>query len=90
MRLSEYPHVVVRIACSKCSRKGRYRLARLADKYGAEATMPAVLAQLAADCKHRDVRHRVTNYCGAFFVNLGGNGPPNEPADARPNLRVVR
>lgn len=67
MRLSEYSYVTVRIACSKCPRKGRYRLARIADKYGSEMTMPAVLAQLAADCKHRDVRHRVTNYCGALF-----------------------
>lgn len=87
MRLSDYPYVVVRIACSKCPRKGRYRLARLADRYGAETTMPAVLSQLAGDCKQRDVRLRVTNFCGAHFVDMGGR-PPDEPPPAV-RLRIV-
>ena len=32
--LAHYPFVVVRIACRVCSRRGSYRLARLAAKYG--------------------------------------------------------
>lgn len=90
MRLSDYPYVTVRIVCSQCSRKGAYRLARLADRYGAETTLPAVLAQLAGDCKHRDVRLRITNYCGAYFPDLGGRTPPDEPAETKPRLRIVR
>src|ERR1700685_1153708 len=36
--LAHYPFVVVRIACRVCSRKGSYRLARLAAKVGPEVT----------------------------------------------------
>ena len=38
-RLALYPFVVVRIGCRQCSRKGAYRLARLAAKYGPEITL---------------------------------------------------
>ena len=89
MRLSEYPMSIVRIACSKCSRRGAYRLARLANRYGAECTIPALLAQLAGDCKHRDVRFGSADYCGAFFPDLGAR-PPDEPITARPAPKVVR
>lgn len=90
MRLSEYPYITVRIACSRCSRKGSYRLARLADRYGAETMLSTVLAQLAGDCRHRDVRLRVTGYCGAFFPDLDDRTPPDRPAEAKPPLRIVR
>ena len=89
MRLSEYPYVKVRIACSKCSRKDCYRLARLADRYGAETALPAVLYQLAADCKQRDQCFRFSNFCGAFFPDIGTH-PPDKTTDAGPRLRVVR
>jgi len=48
--LSSYPYVVVRIACRRCTRKGSYRLARLAAKYNAEIPMMELLAHLAGDC----------------------------------------
>jgi hypothetical protein len=32
--LAYYPYVVVRIGCDRCTRKGAYRLARLAAKFG--------------------------------------------------------
>ncbi len=50
--LSSYPYVTVRRACSMCPRQGSYRLARLADKYGAEIPMAQLLAYLAGDCKY--------------------------------------
>lgn len=90
MRLSEYPYVTVRVACSKCPRKGAYRLARLAERYGASITMPAVLSHLAADCASRDVRFGSANFCGAHFPDMPGSRPPDSPADAVPRLRVVR
>jgi hypothetical protein len=34
-----------------CSRRGQYRLARLAAKYGAEIDMRDLLEYLAGDCK---------------------------------------
>ena len=92
MRLSEYPYVVVRIGCSKCSRKGAYKLARLADRYGAEAEIQAVLSQLAGDCAQRDVRLCVHDFCGAFFPDLSGGGSPDMPraAPTKPKLRAVK
>src|SRR5208283_5263572 len=51
------PNVVVRIGCRRCTRKGSYRLARLAAKYGAEIPMMELLAHLAGDCAIWDTRH---------------------------------
>ncbi|HEY1243907.1 MAG TPA: hypothetical protein VGF29_03655 [Hyphomicrobiaceae bacterium] len=41
--LATYPHVVIRIACRRCKRRGSYRLARLAERYGANTTIEALL-----------------------------------------------
>jgi hypothetical protein len=49
--LSSYPYVTVRLACRRCSRSGSYKLARLADKYGAEIRITDLLGFLAGDCK---------------------------------------
>ena len=91
MRLSEYPYVVARIGCSNCSRHGSYRLARLADRYGAEMALPHLLELLSADCPKRE-RAKVAIYdrCGAYLPDVGGTRPPDEPGAARPRLRVVR
>lgn len=35
-RLVDFPYVLVRLRCDTCKRAGAYRLARLAEKYGAE------------------------------------------------------
>ena len=80
MRLSEYPHVVVRIACSRCARKGQYRLARLSDRYGSEVEMSTLLTQLAGDCRFRDPRRGSADFCGAFFPDLYGPQPPDRPS----------
>ena len=37
--LAHYPFVVVCIRCRMCARKGSYRLARIAAKYGPEITL---------------------------------------------------
>jgi len=68
--LSSYPYIVVRIACRRCTRKGSYRLARLAAKYGAEIPMMELLAHLAGDCAIWDTRHPGAPRCGAYFVDL--------------------
>ena len=91
MWLSSYPYVIVRVACSRCPRHGSYRLARLADRYGAEAGMHTVLTMLSADCKLAERGRPGIDRCGAFFPDLGGARPPDQPApSARPKLRVVR
>ena len=49
-KLSDYPWVVVRIECVLCPRKGAYRLARLAARYGPEQSLEGLLADMAHDC----------------------------------------
>jgi hypothetical protein len=42
-RLRDYPYIVVRLACRECPRMGRYRLAVLAERFGADADLATVL-----------------------------------------------
>ena len=94
MRLSEYPYVIVRVTCAKCARQGRYRLARLADRYGSEIELPNLLGHLAADCERRDPHRFTYDFCGAFFPDArGGPRPPDQPPAMLPahaRLKVVR
>ncbi len=90
MRLSSYPYVVVRIACSKFPRQGAYKLARLADRYGAETEMVRLLQQLAGDCKLSVCRRPGIDVCGAFFPDINPQLPPGASASGRPKLRAVK
>lgn len=45
--LAQWPWVVVRLDCVLCTRKGCYRLARLAARYGPEQGMDGLLRDLA-------------------------------------------
>jgi hypothetical protein len=56
--LAHYPFVVVRIRCRVCARKGSYRLARIAAKYGPEISLRDLLAD-AYPARHRPVRRMV-------------------------------
>ena len=89
--LSSYPYVVVRIGCRRCTRKGSYRLARLAAKYGAEIPMMELLAHLAGDCAIWDARHPGAPRCGAYFVDLEFPAPPpDRPTEGMRRLRLVK
>ena len=46
-RLRDYPFVVVRFACRECPRLGRYRLAVLAERFGADGRRPVAALKLA-------------------------------------------
>lgn len=88
--LTPFPYVVVRLDCTLCGRKGRYRLARLADKYGASCTLKELLKLLAGDCKYRGrPRHPIRPGCGARFKDLEGldRSPPEMPPTR--SLRLV-
>lgn len=50
-RLSDYPAVTVNVSCKLCPRRGRYKLTRLAARFGPDATLDDVLAKLAAPRK---------------------------------------
>jgi hypothetical protein len=89
--LSSYPYVMVKLACRRCSRSGSYKLARLADKYGAEIRMTDLLAHLAGDCKLWEPRHPAMERCGAYFADLQHPPPPPDmPTEGSRRLRVVK
>lgn len=97
MRLSEYPYVTVRLACALCPRKGRYRLARLAAKFGPEAEMEEVIWRLSADCLYQRARwdrppRKYEVRCNARIVDLDEieSRPPDlAPEDRRTRLRAI-
>ena len=94
-RLSDYPWIIVRIACHQCRRRGSYRLARLAEAHGAEIELEALLRRLTADCPlHPDPadrlrkRRKLEAVCAAKYVDLDGPSPP--PADLPPAMSRPR
>ena len=96
-RLSDYPWVVVNVSCRLCRRRGRYRLARLAAKYGSEIDLERLLELLAADCKWMRPGVRPRNYearCGVRFPDIDGSRPPPDllaamRPDGSPGLKIV-
>lgn len=78
----EYPWVVVRIECELCPRRGAYRLARLAARYGPEQALDGLLADLASNCPWwRSNPRKDEQRCGARFVDLDRNMPPPDHPD---------
>jgi hypothetical protein len=45
---------VLRVECTRCSRKGRYSVCRLIAQYGRKASMMKWKDQLKGDCPKRD------------------------------------
>lgn len=74
--LATYPYVVVRLSCTMCPRKGQYRLARLVERYGAEMRFPSSSSSWRAAVNTGDDRD---TRCGAVFVDLGAQRPPDLP-----------
>jgi hypothetical protein len=66
-RTVDYPWVLVRLRCDVCKRAGAYRLARLAEKYGAEILLDDLIVRLSSDCPWRD---EPRGTCGARFSDL--------------------
>ena len=87
--LAAYPYVVVRISCTMCTRQGRYRLARLAEKFGANIGLDDLLLKLTADCAGagRSARHPYRRICKARFIDLDG---PRRPPDLPPAMMPLR
>jgi hypothetical protein len=70
--LAHYPFVVVRIACRVCSRRGSYRLARLAAKLGTEISLRDLTERFLFDCLWRaEARsERGQSACGVYLPDL--------------------
>jgi hypothetical protein len=77
--LAHYPFVVVRIRCRVCSRKGSYRLARIAAKYEPEITLRDLLDRFSYDClwhtQSRSKKGRTD--CGVYLPDLEHKRPPD-------------
>jgi hypothetical protein len=90
-RLAFYPFVVVRIACRVCARRGSYRLARLAAKYGPETEMRDLLERFSFDCLWRAEAgsKRGVSTCGVYLPDLESGRPPDLPPGAR-RLKLIQ
>jgi hypothetical protein len=60
---------VLRVACAKCERAGRYRLDRLVKDRGRDAKVIDWLSELTADCPRMSA-HNMNDQCGARFPDL--------------------
>ena len=58
----------LRVECTKCDRKGRYRVAKLIAKHGRKANMSAWVSDLKGDCPKRD--GRPTDRCDLICSHL--------------------
>jgi len=81
----------VRVACSRCTRKGSYRLARLAAKLGPETQITDVLKVLSRDCEFSGFKRFKGHYetCGAMLSDLGTPKPPDLPPAVAMRPRIV-
>jgi hypothetical protein len=72
--------VVVRIACRVCSRRGSYRLARLAAN-GPEISLRDLTERFSYDCLWRaEARSkRGQSSCGVYLPDLEQPRPPDKP-----------
>lgn len=83
--LAEYPFVIVRIECNLCGRSGSYRLARLAERFGADCTIENLLDQIAGQrCRYQrpwKVKRprKYVPYCHIMLPDLHGGAPPDAP-----------
>jgi hypothetical protein len=78
---------VVRIACRVCSRRGSYRLARLAAKFGSESSLRDLLDRRASDCPWRaEARSKKGKSACGVYPDLE---QPRRP-DAPPGMVKLR
>ncbi len=56
------------VSCSKCGRSGRYRLAGLIDRHGADMSLPDLAALLSSDCPRRG--GPLSDQCQVHFPDL--------------------
>lgn len=92
-RLCDFPWVIIRIDCVLCPhRKGQYRLARIAEKYGADIQLWDLLDGIAFDCPHRTLPWerppgQYDPKCKARFTDLEAISRP--PPDLPPGMRKL-
>ena len=80
--------MVVQFACRDCPRIGRYRLAVLAERFGADTSMVDDLEAISAGCLRNKEKHPGRR-CQAFLPDLVDPRPPDIPAAMGKRLRVI-
>jgi hypothetical protein len=69
LTVANYPSVVLEVACARCpERRGVYRLARLAERYGAEMELSELVRRLSADCLLQDPPNPYARRRGNAYV----------------------
>ena len=63
------------VACSRCERRGRYRLATLIARHGADAGARVIVAEITADCPQRNSA-ALMERCDILFPELLKLFPP--------------
>jgi hypothetical protein len=48
---------MLEVRCARCTRHGRFRIARLLEEHGPDVTVPTVLRAQVADCPQRNAQH---------------------------------
>jgi hypothetical protein len=92
-RLWDFPWVIVRVDCPLCPhRRGQYRLARLAEKYGSDIQLCDFLNRIAFDCTMRSQPgeqppNQYDPKCKARFTDLEATSHP--PPDLPPGMRQL-
>ena len=62
---------VLRVACTRCYRRGQYRLANLIKRHGCDAKLVDWKEDLTTDCpKRANDRVAMLDLCGAWFPDL--------------------
>jgi len=74
--LAEYPMDMVRLACTKCERRGQYRKATLIERYGPDKNMVELRLKLAAGCPKiaanqiMDLTHAGSSYSSTAVIGI--------------------
>lgn len=66
LTIAQYPADMVRLACTRCQRRGQYRKASLIERHGGDTSLPD-LRLAVARCPHAGA---LGTACGVYFVDL--------------------
>jgi hypothetical protein len=69
--LAEHPGDMVRLACTKCERRGQYRKATLLERYGPDQNMVELRLILAAGCPKIEA-NKIMDLCGVYYPDRIG------------------
>jgi hypothetical protein len=69
--LAEHPGDMVRLACTKCPRRGHYRKATLIERYGPDQNMAALRLILAEGCP-KIAANQMMDLCGVIYTDRVG------------------